>query len=50
MPRWLGPFLVVDKIGAVASRLELPASMDVHPVFHVSLLKPFHRDSDEGRE
>jgi Chromo (CHRromatin Organisation MOdifier) domain len=40
----------VDKIGAVIYRLELPASMHVHPAFHVSLLTPFHRDSDEWRE
>jgi hypothetical protein len=50
IPNWLGPFPVVDKVGTVACRLELPASMRVHPVFHVSFLKPFHRDSDEGRE
>jgi Chromo (CHRromatin Organisation MOdifier) domain len=50
MPRWLGPFPVVDEVGTVAYRLELPASMRVHPVFHLSFLKPFHRDSDEGRE
>ena len=52
LPRFIGPFKVIQKVGVpgkeVAYKLELPDSMQrVHPVFHVSLLKPFHRD---GRE
>jgi hypothetical protein len=40
--------LVVRKIGSVAYKLTLPESMArVHPVFHVSLLKPY---LDGGRE
>src|ERR1041384_4734991 len=36
-PRYIGPFTIVKKIGAVAYRLDLPESMsDVHDVFHVS--------------
>jgi hypothetical protein len=46
MPRWLGQLPVMDKIGAVTYKLELPTSMHIHPVFHVSLSKPFHRDSE----
>ena len=38
-PRFIGPFPVVARIGDVAYRLQLPDSMQQHPVFHVSLLQ-----------
>ena len=44
MPRWVGPFPVVERIGTLACRLELPASMRIHPVFHMSLLQPYRED------
>ena len=44
MPRWVGPFTVLERIGDLAYRLELPASMRMHPVFHVSLLQAYRED------
>ena len=41
-PLWIGPYKVVKVISSVAYQLELPNTMLIHPVFHISHLKP-HR-------
>ena len=39
-PRYVGPFLITERCGPVAYRLELPAQLSaVHNIFHVSPLR-----------
>jgi hypothetical protein len=44
--RYCGPFEILEKIGPVAYMLAFPASMRVHNVFHVSLLKKYVPDAN----
>ena len=39
--RFVGPFKIIEKIGTQAYRLDLPDTWNIHPTFHVSLLKPW---------
>jgi hypothetical protein len=43
--RYYGPFKLTKAIGEVAFQLELPATSKIHPVFHVSQLKPCYGDT-----
>ncbi|GJU75975.1 putative nucleotidyltransferase, ribonuclease H [Tanacetum coccineum] len=44
-PRYVGPFKVLEKVGEVAYKLELPEGLSrVHNTFHVSNLKKCHAD------
>ena len=45
--RYEGPIPVVAKVGKTSYKLEPPKWMKVHPVFHVSNLKPYHPDEDD---
>ena len=38
-PKYYGPYKVLQNIGTMAYKLALPASSQVHLVFHVSCLK-----------
>ena len=42
--RFIGPYKIIGKVGEVAYRLDLPADMHLHPVFHVSMLRKHIRD------
>ena len=42
---FIGPFEVLERVGAVAYRLALPLSLSgVHEVFHVSMLRKYTPD------
>ncbi|GJX18351.1 hypothetical protein Tco_0219183 [Tanacetum coccineum] len=44
-PRYVGPFKVLEKVGSVSYKLELPQELSrVHNTFHVSKLKKCYSD------
>ena len=47
--RWIGPYPVTMVISPVVYKWDLPPSWSVHPVFHVSNLKRFHRSRELER-
>jgi hypothetical protein len=47
-PRYVGPFRISERVGAVSYRLELPESLSsVHSVFHISMLRKHLRDQEQ---
>ena len=47
--KWIGSFNVLELIGKLACCLELPETLQIHPVFHVSLLCPAAQDLIPGQ-
>ena len=45
LPRFIGPFEILERIGSVAYRLALPPSrLGVHKVFHISMFRKYTPD------
>ena len=48
-PHWVGPFKVLQRIGATVYKLDLQGKFDqLRPVFHTSYLKPFLAGGTSG--
>ena len=45
--RYEGPFPLIGRFGKVSYRLQLPPKLKIHPVFHVSFIKPYHEDMED---
>ncbi|XP_017984298.1 PREDICTED: uncharacterized protein LOC108663597 [Theobroma cacao] len=44
-PRYIGPFEILERVGAVAYRLALPLDLlNIHPMFHVLMLRKYNPD------
>src|SRR5712675_438526 len=48
-PKQYRPFRVVAKISSVAYKLQIPATWQVHNVFHASLLTPYKETVEHGK-
>lgn len=41
LPKYYGPFKIIQRVGTMAYKLDLPTDARIHPVFHVSALKAY---------
>ena len=47
-PKREGPFEIAEVMGPVTYKLKLPNQWRIHPVFHASLLSPYHETDTHG--
>ncbi|XP_073151819.1 uncharacterized protein [Henckelia pumila] len=45
--KYEGPFTIIARVGKVSYRLDLPNTLKIHSVFHVSMLKPYYPDEED---
>ncbi|GJT74014.1 putative reverse transcriptase domain-containing protein [Tanacetum coccineum] len=45
--RYEGPFPVIGRIGKASYRVQQSPKLKIHPIFHVSFLKTYHRDEED---
>ena len=41
LPRFIGPFSIIEEINKVSFKIDLPAGLRMHNVFHISLFRPY---------
>ena len=47
-PKREGPFVITEVLNPLNYRLDLPRHWNIHPVFHASLLVPYHETDTHG--
>uniref|UniRef100_A0A1S4CD24 Tf2-1-like SH3-like domain-containing protein n=1 Tax=Nicotiana tabacum TaxID=4097 RepID=A0A1S4CD24_TOBAC len=50
LPSYIGPFSIERRIGKSTYQLNTPAWWKIHPVFHVSRLRPFQKCMEDHSE
>ncbi|GMP60406.1 hypothetical protein CsSME_00023285 [Camellia sinensis var. sinensis] len=45
--KYKGPVTILKRIGKCAYKIDAPSWLKVHPVFHVSYLKPYYPNNED---
>ncbi|KAL3522597.1 hypothetical protein ACH5RR_015431 [Cinchona calisaya] len=48
LQKYIGPLMILKRIGKVAYKVEIPTRWKVYPVFHIGILKPYHEDMEDS--